>query len=181
MNVILFGAPACGKGTQAKFLVSKGLRHLSTGEMLREEVLLQTPLGLEVEHILADGRFVSDYIVTALVSNKLDKRGNFLFDGYPRTVWQAISLDGMLKEFDQKIDLLINLCVDTTKLMDRVTKRYKEECRADDNPAAFAVRLKAFEDCKSVLEHYTKKGVVQTIDGMQDPAAIANQIAALMG
>jgi adenylate kinase len=181
LNIILFGAPACGKGTQAKFLMSKGLRHLSTGELLREEVLSRTPLGLEVENILADGRLAADHIVTALVANRLDKRGNFLFDGYPRTVWQAISLDGMLKEFDQKIDLLINLSVDTTKLMDRVAKRYKEECRADDNPASFAVRLKSFEDMKNVLEHYTKRGVVHTIDGMQEPAVIASQIEALVG
>jgi adenylate kinase len=176
VNIILFGPPAAGKGTQARYLVARGYTHLSTGEMLRDAVLTRSPLGIDVEQTLAEGKLVADYIVTELVARRISKQGNFLFDGYPRTMWQAISLDSLLAEIERKIDLVIELQVDTKKIFSRVCERYKAEQRADDNPASFAVRLKAFEDMQHVLAHYQKKGVVKSVDGMQAPEDIAHEI-----
>src|SRR5690606_14231923 len=148
MNLILFGPPAAGKGTQAKRLTAeRGYVQLSTGDMLRAARASGSELGKRVADIMDKGALVSDNIVIALIEEALTKHKGapgFIFDGFPRTVAQAEALDAMLERHNQRIDKVIRLEVDPQKLMDRVAKRFAEEGRQDDNPESFKVRLDAY-------------------------------------
>lgn len=184
MNVILFGPPAAGKGTQAKALVSQGMIHLSTGEILRAAIAAKTSLGIEAEKIIAGGNLVSDEIVTGLISEQLSKNpdGNFLFDGYPRTLVQAESLDTLLSGVARQIDLVIHLEVDREALLGRIAKRYAVDKRSDDNPDAFVVRYDTYErQTAPVLEYYASRCAVRKVDGMLDIPTITSMITALIG
>lgn len=184
MNIILFGPPAAGKGTQAKALVNQGMIHLSTGDMLRAAIAAQSPLGIEAEKIISGGNLVSDEVVTGLISEQLDKNpdGNFLFDGYPRTLVQAGSLDNLLASVGKQIDLVIHLEVDREALLGRIAKRYAVDKRSDDNPDAFVVRYDTYEQQTApVLEHYAEKDCVRKVDGMLDIPTITSMITALIG
>src|SRR5690606_27013452 len=145
MNLILFGPPAAGKGTQAKRLVSeRGMVQLSTGDMLRAAIASGSELGLKCEAIMDRGHLVSDEIVIALIEERLpetEAAGGAIFDGFPRTVAQAEALDRMLAARGSQIDRVVRLKVDEPALMDRIGRRYAEQGRADDNPDTFRVRL----------------------------------------
>ena len=145
MNLILFGPPAAGKGTQAKRLVSeRGYVQLSTGDMLRAARASGSELGQRVATIMDSGALVSDAIVIDLIEAALANNKNaagFIFDGFPRTVAQAEALDAMLARHAKQSDRVVRLEVDAQKLMDRVARRFAEEGRADDNPESFKVRL----------------------------------------
>jgi len=187
MNIILFGPPAAGKGTQAKALASRGMVHLSTGDMLRAEVASGSDFGQQINAIISGGNLVSDEIVTTLIANRVrqyqnDSAADLLFDGFPRTVAQAVSLDEILASWDQKVDLVINLTVDKEILLGRVAKRFVAEGRSDDNPEAFAVRLAAYErDTAAVLPHYEAQGCVKNVDGMLDIPTLSAVINTLVG
>ncbi len=138
MNIILFGPPAAGKGTQARRLVEqRGMIQLSTGDMLRAAIASGTDLGRQVEGVLARGELVSDACVISLIEDRLaelDRSGGGIFDGFPRTVAQAEALDAMLERREHRIDLVIRLVVDDEALKARVARRFQESGRSDDNP-----------------------------------------------
>ena len=159
MNLILFGPPAAGKGTQAKKLVAeRGFIQLSTGDMLRAAVASESELGKKVKNILDTGGLVSDEIVIALIDEQLTANPNapgFIFDGFPRTVGQAEALDRLLQSRGQQVDCVIRLVVDEAALLTRVTKRFEEQGRKDDNPETFVFRLEKYnQDTAPLLPIY---------------------------
>ena len=179
MNLILFGPPAAGKGTQAKRLVAeRGMIQLSTGDMLRAARSSGSELGARVSGIMDRGELVSDDIVVALIEEKLadaEKAGGAIFDGFPRTVAQAQALDAMLKGRGAAIDKVVRLKVDDEALVARMAKRFAEEGRPDDNPEAFKVRLSAYNaQTAPLLPYYLEQGKLSEVDGM----ASVDQVAA---
>jgi adenylate kinase len=185
MNLILFGPPAAGKGTQARQLTAeRGFVQLSTGDMLRAARQSGTELGRRVAGIMDGGGLVSDEIVIALIEEQLELRADapgFIFDGFPRTVPQAAALDAMLEGRGARVDAVIRLKVDEAALIDRVTRRFELEGRADDNPESFRKRLAAYgAQTAPLLPIYAAQGKLTEIDGMQPPAAVAAAIAAVL-
>ncbi|MBL8552072.1 MAG: adenylate kinase [Hyphomonadaceae bacterium] len=185
MNLILFGPPAAGKGTQAKRLVTgRGYVQLSTGDMLRAARASGSELGKRVAAIMDSGGLVSDEIVNALIDEKLDQHQGapgFIYDGYPRTLKQAEALDALLKGRGSQIDLVIRLEVDEPALVARVEKRFKEEGRSDDNPESFKVRLAAYNaQTAPLVDHYRGQGKLVGVDGMADIATVAAAIDAAL-
>ena len=186
MNLILFGPPAAGKGTQAKRLTAeRGYVQLSTGDMLRAARKSGSELGQKVAAIMDSGSLVSDEIVIALIEDALAQNKTapgFIFDGFPRTVAQAEALDAMLAKHGKQIDRVVRLEVDSQKLLNRVAKRFAEEGRADDNPDAYKVRLDAyFTQTAPLLPYYEKQGKLQGVDGMADVDTVAHAIAKALG
>ncbi|MBA4787013.1 MAG: adenylate kinase [Pseudomonadota bacterium] len=181
MNLILFGPPAAGKGTQAKRLVEeKGMIQLSTGDMLRAAIASGSELGLKVKDVLARGDLVTDEIVIALIEDRLpeaEAAGGAIFDGFPRTVAQAEALDAMLAKRGAQIDAVVRLKVDDAALLERVAKRYAEQGRPDDNPETFAVRLDAYNrNTAPLLPYYEAQGKLTEADGMGSIESVAKAI-----
>jgi adenylate kinase len=187
MNLILFGPPAAGKGTQAKRLVeTRGMVQFSTGDMLRAAIVSGSTLGLQVSDILERGDLVPDAIVIALIEQALpaaDTAGGAIFDGFPRTVAQAEALDDMLSCRGSRIDVVLRLRVDDEALVARIAKRFDDEGRSDDNPDAFKVRLAAYNaQTAPLLPHYRAQGKLVEVDGMGAIDQVALEIdAALAG
>ena len=183
MNLILFGPPAAGKGTQAKRLVEqRGMVQLSTGDMLRAAIASGSELGAKVKGVLDRGELVTDEIVIALIEERLpeaETAGGAIFDGFPRTVAQAEALDGMLAKRGQKIDSVLRLKVDEPALIERITKRFAEQGRSDDNPESFKVRLAAYNaQTAPLLPYYQTHNKLVEVDGMQTIEAVAAAIDA---
>ena len=181
-NVILFGPPAAGKGTQAKKLVADhGLVQLSTGDMLRAAVASGSELGLKVKDIMTSGGLVSDDIVIALIEEQLDTQKSapgFIFDGFPRTVAQAEALDAALTARGMGIDTVVRLAVDDEKLLERVSKRFEEQGRKDDNPETFRDRLKTYNDQTApLLPYYAGQGKLAEVDGMDSIEGVSRSVA----
>jgi adenylate kinase len=182
MNLILFGPPAAGKGTQAKGLVAeRGYIQLSTGDMLRAARASGSELGQRVSAIMDAGQLVSDDIVIALIEAALAAHKGapgFIYDGFPRTIAQAQALDAMLARNACQIDLVVRLVVDDAKLLSRVEKRFAEEGRADDNPESFKKRLAAYyRDTAPLVPIYAAQGKLVEIDGMANVGAVSASIA----
>ena len=184
MNIVLFGPPGAGKGTQAKILTEKyGWPQLSTGEMLRAAVKAQTELGRKVDAILAKGDLVPDEIVIGIIGERYDQpdcRFGAIFDGFPRTIPQAEALDGMLMDRKRKIDLVLELKVDDAVLLQRVEQRIKDggPMRSDDNPETLKNRLEVYyKNTAPLLAYYAKQGKVATVDGMAPIQAVTEAIA----
>ena len=185
MNLILFGPPAAGKGTQAKRLVeTRGMVQLSTGDMLREAIASGSELGRECQAIMSRGDLVSDAIVIALIEARLKEAGDAggaIFDGFPRTVAQAVALDDMLARLGTKIDHVIRLKVDDAALLDRVAVRFADQGRPDDNPESFKVRLDAYNrNTAPLLPYYADQGLLTEIDGMGSIEAVSTAIDAAL-
>lgn len=182
MNLILFGPPAAGKGTQAKRLTAeRGYVQLSTGDMLRAARKSGSELGQRCAAIMDAGNLVPDEVVIELIEDALAKHEGapgFIFDGFPRTVAQAQALDAMLAKHKQKIDGVVRLEVDPQQLMDRIAKRFAEEGRADDNPEAYKVRLDAyFAQTAPLVPYYEQQQKMRNVDGMADVESVARAIA----
>jgi adenylate kinase len=182
MNLILFGPPAAGKGTQAKRLTAeRGFIQLSTGDMLRAAQASGSELGKRVSDIMQSGGLVSDAIVIELVEDAFARNKGapgFIFDGFPRTVAQAQALDAMLATHNQQIDKVIRLVVDDGKLLARVEKRYAEEGRADDNPESFKKRLANYNrDTAPLVPIYREQGKLAEVNGMADIETVAASIS----
>ena len=181
MNLILFGPPAAGKGTQAKRLVEqRGMVQLSTGDMLREAIASGSDLGKQCQTIMSEGGLIADDIVIALIEARLkeaEDAGGAIFDGFPRTLAQAEALDVMLAKLGKKIDHVVRLKVDDGQLLERVSKRFAEQGRPDDNPDSFKVRLDAYNrNTAPLLPYYADKGLLTEIDGMGAIATVAGEI-----
>jgi adenylate kinase len=171
MNLILFGPPAAGKGTQAKRLVEgRNMVQLSTGDMLRAAIASGSELGQRVSGIMQRGELVSDAIVIELIEQRLpeaEAAGGAIFDGFPRTLPQAEALDAMLAKRGSKIDLVLRLKVDDAALKQRIAGRFAESGRPDDNPESFAVRLDAYNaQTAPLLPYYAGQGKLVEVEGM---------------
>lgn len=210
MNIILLGPPGAGKGTQASLLVANyGMKQLSTGDMLRAAVKAETPVGRQAKAIMASGGLVSDAIVSALIDDELaalDDNVGAIFDGYPRTAPQAVSLDELLAKHGRKLDHVIELAVDEDALVDRITGRYTcancgegyhdrhkqpeaegvcDKCgstefkrRADDNEETVRTRMAEYRaKTAPILPIYEPRGIVTKVDGMADIASVTSAIA----
>lgn len=185
MNLILFGPPAAGKGTQARRLVDeRGYVQLSTGEMLRAARASGSDLGMRVAAIMDAGQLVSDAVVIELIEDALAHNltaPGFIYDGFPRTIAQAEALDRLLASRGAKIDVVIRLVVDDEALTARIAKRYLEQNRADDNPDSFKVRLKAYNDQTAPLvPFYRQQGKLVELDGMAEIGAVGSAIATVL-
>lgn len=173
MNIILIGPPGAGKGTQARFLEQKyGVKQLSTGEILRAEVSSGSPLGKQVEQIIASGQLVSDDIVIRIIKHRIrqaDCAKGVIFDGFPRTVPQAQALDSMLAEQKMSVTAVIQIVVDEKILIDRIRERDAAAgvSRADDTPEVLAKRLDVYRaQTAPILPYYEQAGRLQKVDGM---------------
>ncbi len=170
MNIILFGPPGAGKGTQAKYIEKKinGIQ-ISTGDMLRDEIKKDTDIGKKIINDMNDGKFVSDEIVNKLIDNVITdphKKNRLIFDGYPRSLSQAKNLDLLLKKSNQKIDLIFFLNVNKNTIVKRIEKRKIEENRSDDVLNTILRRYDTYmENTKPVLEYYAKNPNFNEIDG----------------
>jgi adenylate kinase len=186
MRLILLGPPGAGKGTQAKILVEAfGIPQLSTGDILRNAIAEQTPLGLEAKAIMDRGDLVSDTVVNGIVSERLDApdcRPGFILDGFPRTIAQAEALDGMLAEKGVSLDAVIELKADADELVRRVIQRSKDSGRADDNPDVIRKRLDVYESSTAPLvDYYARQDLVKTVDGMSAVDQVTGDIRAALG
>jgi adenylate kinase len=185
MNIVLFGPPAAGKGTQAKRLVSgRGMVQLSTGDMLRAAKASGSDLGKRVAAVMDAGQLVSDEIVIDLIEERLpqaEAAGGAIFDGFPRTPAQARALDEMLARRGSQIDKVVRLVVDGEALLQRITKRFVDEGRADDNPEAFKTRLEAYDAMTApLIPFYRDQGKLHEVDGLGSIEDVAAGIAAAL-
>jgi len=215
VNIILLGPPGAGKGTQASRLISeRGLVQLSTGDMLREAIKTGSATGLRAKAIMEAGELVPDEMVNELIANRLDQPerysgSGFIFDGYPRTEAQAISLDALLAERGMKLDHVIELLVDADALVDRITGRFScakcgegyhdryklpkidslcDVCgsdqfkrRPDDNEKTVRTRLAEYRaKTAPILPYYDARGLVRRVDGMAPIQEVERGIESLL-
>jgi len=172
LNLILFGPPGSGKGTQAKKLEEKfNLIHISTGDLFRYEIGNGTPLGLKAKKYMDDGHLVPDEVTIGMLKNKVEKHpeaAGFIFDGFPRTVPQAEALDAFLAEKDTTIASLLMLNVDDDEIVARILNRGKTSGRSDDNDESIIRnRIKVFNDQTApIFDHYEMFGKSQHIEGV---------------
>lgn len=184
VNIILFGPPGSGKGTQAEKLIEKyKLVHISTGDLLRAEMAAKTPLGQEARSFIDNGRLVPDEVVIGMISAKLDahpKAGGFIFDGFPRTIAQAEALDKLLSAKNYSITRLLSLEVSEPELIRRLLNRGKTSNRSDDQDVSI-VRNRIDEYRKKTLpvaDYYNRQGKLSNIKGEGSIEEIFNRLTA---
>ncbi|HNU39473.1 MAG TPA: adenylate kinase [Methanothrix sp.] len=211
MNIILIGPPGSGKGTQAKMIVDRyKVLHVSTGDILRENVRNGTPLGVEAKKFMDAGKLVPDALLIDIIKDRLakdDVKGGWMLDGYPRTIPQAEALDKILPALGQKIDVVLNIDVPDEELVKRVTGRRMCKCgatyhvsfnkpkvegkcdacggelyqRADDTEETVKQRLNAYHaQTQPLIDYYNKRGIVATVLGVGDIKAIFDKVAAAL-
>ena len=181
MNIILFGPPGAGKGTQSKYLVNKlKAFQISTGDLLREEIKKNSDIGKAITNDMKNGKFISDDIVNKLIKNLISdpqKKNKLIFDGYPRSLSQAKNLDILLKETDQKVDLIFFLNVNKDTIIERIKKRKTLENRSDDELDTILRRYdKYMETTRPVLDFYNKNSNFCEIDGALKIEQITSKI-----
>jgi adenylate kinase len=192
MRLILLGPPGAGKGTQAQRLVNKHkIVQLSTGDMLRAAEKAGTPIGLKAKDFMDRGELVPDEIVVGIVADRIeepDAKKGFILDGFPRTVPQAEALDRMLEKKGIALHGVIELKVDSEKLLERIERRVREtlergeQVRADDNPETLKKRVTAyFEQTAPLAAYYAEKGALSSLDGMASITAVASEIDQILG
>lgn len=182
LNIVLFGPPGAGKGTQSEKLIEKyGLIHLSTGDLLRNEIAKQTPLGLEAKQLMDKGDLVGDSIVIGMIESKLDSNADangFIFDGFPRTQAQAIALDDLLQKKGTAISAMLALEVDNEELIKRLLLRGKESGRPDDqNESIIRNRVNEYNTKTLPLKNfYSEQSKFHSIDGIGSINQIFNEL-----
>lgn len=189
MNLVLFGPPGAGKGTQAKILTEKrGWPQLSTGDMLRAAIAAGTELGKKCKAIMDAGDLVPDEVVIGIIAERYDQPDcaiGAVFDGFPRTIPQAVALDDMLAQRGRRIDLVIELKVDDAILLSRVEQRIRDAggvARADDTPETLKNRLTVYyKNTAPLLKFYADQGKLVKVDGMAPIETVTAAIAAAMG
>ena len=178
MNIILFGPPGAGKGTQAQNIVEKfNLIQISTGDLLRNEIKNKTDIGKEIEDTISKGDFATDEIIDRLLKNKItnsDIKNKIIFDGYPRSLSQAKNLDLLLVKSNQKIDFIFFLNVNKETIIKRIEKRKILEKRSDDNLNTILKRYDTYmETTRPVLDFYSKNPNFYEIDGSEEIEVIS--------
>jgi adenylate kinase len=181
VNIILFGPPGAGKGTQSKYLVKKTNGYqISTGDMLRDEIKKETDIGRNIINDMNDGRFVSDNIVNELIKKVVfdpNKKDKLIFDGYPRSISQAKNLNLLLENSGQKIGMIFFLNVNKETIIKRIEKRKIIENRSDDEIATILKRYDTYmETTKPVLDFYSKNTNFHEIDGTLEIDEITRKI-----
>lgn len=183
INLILFGPPGSGKGTQAKHIVEKfNLMHISTGDLFRYEMGNDTPLGLKAKEFISKGELVPDEITIGMLKNKVNANEDaegFIFDGFPRTIKQAEALDEFLKEKGEQVNLLLALQVDDDEIVSRILNRGKTSGRADDNDESIIRnRIEVYnEETSPVYSYYDKQGKAQSISGIGEIDEIFDRLS----
>jgi adenylate kinase len=185
LNLVLFGPPGAGKGTQSQMLIDKyQLVHISTGDIFRAHIKDQTALGKQVSQLIADGELVPDSITISMLEEEIDQHPNangFIFDGFPRTVAQAAALDAFLKGKGQEITGVIALDVTEAELTERIAKRKAVSNRADDDLEKLKKRIEEyFNKTIHVLPYYEEQGKAQRVDGIGEINAIFGKLCAIV-
>ena len=181
MNIILFGPPGAGKGTQSKYLVNKlKAFQISTGDILREEIKKNSDIGKAITDDMKNGKFISDNIVNKLIENLISdpkKKNKLIFDGYPRSLSQAKNLELLLKNSNQNIDLILFLNVDKETILKRLEKRKIIENRSDDNSETILKRYEKYmETTQPVLNFYSDNPNFKEVDGGLEIEEITSKI-----
>ena len=185
MNIVIFGPPGAGKGTQSKFIVKKfNLYQLSTGDLLRNEINNKTQLGSQIASIINSGELVSDKIVSNLIEKFVSNdtyKDKIIFDGYPRTLMQARNLDSLLRKYKQKIDIVLKLSVSLETVKKRILERQSQEKRADDNEEIAIKRYQTYEKTSEpVIEYYKQSNLLKVVNGEAGISEINSEISGLM-
>ena len=185
MNIVIFGPPGAGKGTQSNLIVEKfNLHQLSTGALLRKEIKDGTNLGKEITSIINEGNLVSDETVGNLIEKYISDnnyKNKLIFDGYPRNLIQAKNLDRLLKKYDQKIDIVLKLSVSLETIKKRILERKKLEKRSDDSEEIAIKRFITYEDnIKPVIDFYKQSNLLKVVDGEATISEISNEISGLI-
>jgi adenylate kinase len=187
LNIVLFGPPGAGKGTQSEFLMAKHrLVHLSTGDLLRAEIKEETPLGIEAKEVMDRGDLVPDHVVIGMIRNKIESHHDapgFIFDGFPRTRAQAETLDSMLNSKSEPITAMLALEVPEHELVKRLLKRGETSGRADDrNETVIRNRIRKYdEETAPLKEYYTAQGKYKGINGVGSIEEITARLGEAIG
>ncbi len=185
MNIVIFGPPGAGKGTQSNFIVKKfNLHQLSTGELLRKEIKNKSRLGQQISSIINSGNLVSDKIVSDLIEKYVsDKayKNRLIFDGYPRNLNQTTNLNDLLKENDQKIDMVLKLSVSLESVKKRILERKTVEKRLDDDEKIAIKRYETYEkNINPVIDFYKQSNLLKVVNGEASISEISNEISVLI-
>ena len=181
IRILLIGPPGAGKGTQAALLAQHfGIPAISTGDIFRENVRNETPLGLEAKAFMDRGEYVPDSLTNALVRDRLnqdDAAAGFLLDGYPRTIDQVEELDDILEETEKKLDVVVQLTADSEELLRRLSGRAQEQGRSDDTPEVIKRRLDVYEEQTApLIDIYASRSLVAKVNGLGEIADVTNRI-----
>ena len=185
MNIVIFGPPGAGKGTQSKYIVEKfDLFQLSTGEILRKEITNNTELGKNISSTINSGNLVSDDIVSNLIEKYISKniyKDRIIFDGYPRNLAQAKNLENLLSKYNQKIDIVLKLSVSLDTIKKRISDRRVQESRLDDSEEIAIKRYDTYEtNLKPVTEFYNQSKLLKVVDGEGTISKINSEISGLI-